>query len=512
MKKIFWMLVAAMAWTGCSDDNGAEAPVPSDTLELSAETLAFDADGSVLEGGNEVTVTSSGEWRLGGRQLWCQPSSEQGVSGQTVTFSVEPNTDAQVRKETFTFMCGGEERRLVVTQEAASEFELGSDSFELAAEGGEFKLRLESSSEASWRFDGEVDWIHQVETRASLSFFYFTADANTTGNRREARIVVSNAEGDERTVTVHQERNLVLEVTETSFEVPVEGAEIRVHVRSNLAFRVEPSVEWIVLQTSPVQSDELHEQELVFTVESTEELFRSGIINITTDNASINAEISVVQGERPQGIEFPDATFRNILVSAGYITVLDGAECLLTETGEAATMLPNLYGMGISSLKGIEAFKNLTTLEPNGIYDNPIRELDLSGNLNLTTIAYKNFMNAWRSYVTNAPLEVLKIGDAPITDGRVVILSLCSAAPYYAASTSLTLSGNSVKILDMSSLPSSDKVEWVDVTGCPNIESISVMSYYSLKTLYVTAEQKSAIDAGSIVVSDTYKQLKIEVR
>ena len=68
MKKIFWMFVAAMAWTGCSDDNGAEAPVPSDTLELSAETLAFDADGSVLEGGNEVTVTSSGEWRLGGRQ------------------------------------------------------------------------------------------------------------------------------------------------------------------------------------------------------------------------------------------------------------------------------------------------------------------------------------------------------------------------------------------------------------------------------------------------------------
>ena len=49
MKKIFWMFVAAMAWTGCSDDNGAEAPVPSDTLELSAETLAFDADGGVLE-------------------------------------------------------------------------------------------------------------------------------------------------------------------------------------------------------------------------------------------------------------------------------------------------------------------------------------------------------------------------------------------------------------------------------------------------------------------------------
>ena len=502
MKKIFWMFVAAMAWTGCSDDNGAEAPVPSDTLELSAETLAFDADGGVLEGGNEVTVTSSGEWRLGGRQLWCQPSSEQGVSGQTVTFTVEPNTEVQMREETFTFMCGGEERRLVVTQEAASEFELNGDSFELAAEGGEFKLRLESSSDTSWRFDGEVDWIHQVETRASLSFFYFEADANTTGNRREARIVVSNAEGDERTVTVLQERNLVLEATETS---------IRVHVRSNLTFRVEPSVEWIVLQTTPVLSDELHEQELVFTVEPTEELFRSGIIYITTDDKSINAEISVVQGERPQGIEFPDAKFRDILVKAGYITVLDGTECLLTETGEAATQLPDLYQKGITSLKGIEAFKNLTTLAPNGIGKNPIQELDLSGNPKLTDITWYSSFSGWRSFISPAPLEVINIGDAPITEGRVIFEGLYCSPTY---SASLTISGSTVKIIEFSASASSyDRAEWLDITGCPNIQSITLDSYY-IKTLYVTAEQKSAIDGGSIVITDRnyYQNLKIEVR
>ncbi len=511
MKKIFWMFVAAMAWTGCSDDNGAETPVPSDTLELSVETLAFDADGSVLEGGNEVTVTSSGEWRLGGRQLWCQPSSEQGVSGQTVTFTVEPNTEVQMREETFTFMCGGEERRLVVTQEAASEFELNGDSFELAAEGGEFKLRLESSSDTSWRFDGEVDWIHQVETRASLSFFYFEADANTTGNRREARIVVSNAEGDERTVTVLQERNLVLEATETSFEVPVEGAEIRVHMRSNLSFRVEPSVEWIVLQTTPVLSEELHEQELVFTVEPTEELFRSGIIYITTDDKSINAEISVVQGERPQGIEFPDAKFRDILVKAGYITVLDGTECLLTETGEAATQLPDLYQKGITSLKGIEAFKNLTTLAPNGIGMNPIQELDLSGNPKLTDITWYSSFSGWRSFISPAPLEVINIGDAPITEGRVIFEGLYCSPTY---SASLTISGSTVKIIEFSASASSyDRAEWLDITGCPNIQSITLDSYY-IKTLYVTAEQKSAIDGGSIVITDRnyYQNLKIEVR
>ena len=116
MKKIFWMLVAA-AFAGCGDDNGAEAPAPAERLALSAETLAFDADGGVLSGGtNEVSVASSGPWRLSGRQEWCVPSVDKGGDGETVAFVVEPNTDLDAREVRFTFMCGGEERRLTVTQ------------------------------------------------------------------------------------------------------------------------------------------------------------------------------------------------------------------------------------------------------------------------------------------------------------------------------------------------------------------------------------------------------------
>lgn len=458
-----------------------------------------------------MTVTSSGEWRLGGRQLWCRPSSEEGVSGQAVSFTVEPNTEPEAREVLFTFICGGEERRLTVTQQAASEFTLDADSYTFTPEGGEFRLRLESSSETSVRFVEEVDWIHRVETRGSLSFFYFEVDANATGRNRDAQLVVSNEEGDERTVTVHQERNLLLEVTESSFEVPVEGAELRLHVRSNLPFRVEPSGEWIVLQSEPLQSEELQEQELVFTVQPAEEPFRSGFIYLRTDEASLAAEIAVVQGERPQGIEFPDDAFRQLLIDAGYITVLDGTECLLTETGEAATQLPDLYRKGISSLKGIEAFKNLKTLAPNGIGMNPIKELDLSGNPSLTDINWYSSFSGWRSYITPAPLEVINIGDAPITDGRLVFEGLY-CTPDYAAS--LTVSGSSVKIIEFSSKYSSyDKAEWLDVTGCPNIQSITLNSYY-VKTLYVTAEQKSAIDGGRITITDQnyYQSLKVEVR
>lgn len=181
MRKIFWILVAA-AFTGCSDDNGAEAPAPAERLALSAETLAFDADGGVLSGGtNEVTVASSGLWRLSGRQEWCVPSANEGGDGETVAFTVEPNTDLNAREVRFTFMCGGEERYLTVTQESGSLLDLDQDDYSLSAEGGEFRLRIESSGETSCRFEEPVEWIRRVETRSSLSFFYFTADANTTG-------------------------------------------------------------------------------------------------------------------------------------------------------------------------------------------------------------------------------------------------------------------------------------------------------------------------------------------
>ena len=131
-----------------------------------------------------MSVASSGPWRLSGRQEWCVPSVDKGGDGETVAFAVEPNTDLDAREVRFTFMCGGEERRLTVTQEGGSLLDPDQTDYSLPAEGGEFRLRIESSGETSCRFLEPVDWIHRVETRASLSFFYFTADANTTTNAR----------------------------------------------------------------------------------------------------------------------------------------------------------------------------------------------------------------------------------------------------------------------------------------------------------------------------------------
>ena len=502
------MLLAAVAWTGCGDDNGTGEPAAVASLSLSTGTLLFEADGQVSgESADRVTVASSGEWRLAGRQLWCEPSAVEGVDGDEVNFTVQPNESLEARSVTFTFMCGSREERLTVTQLGGSILDLeGGGTLELGPEGGDVRVKMWSSSQTSCRFEEEVDWMHPAVTAASRSelqpsFLYFTVDPNTTGRAREARLILSNAEGDERTAVITQHKNLVLElIGESTFAVPVKGQEIGFQLRSNVELAVE-SEEWIVLLSDPDHTGDLVEQTLNFRVEPTSEAFRNGTIRITSpEDESLLVEVFVNQGEKPQGVHFPDAVFRQILINNGYVTLISGDECEITEKGQNATTLPLLSNEGIESLQGIEAFKNIVDLGAEGIITNSVKVLDLSGNPNFKKLYYTSSSFGKCSYLDKNPIEQLILGDAPIENGYVFLANLYNFnAGLY--SQSVTVSGTKVLIVDIS-LTSFDQVKWLDVTGCPNITTIVLNSYY-LKTLYVTQEQKEAIDGGSITIQDS---------
>lgn len=502
------MLLAAVAWTGCGDDNGTGEPAAVASLSLSTGTLLFEADGQVSgESADRVTVASSGEWRLAGRQLWCEPSAVEGVDGDEVNFTVQPNESLEARSVTFTFMCGSREEHLTVTQLGGSVLDLeGGGTLELGPEGGDVRVKMWSSSQTSCRFEEEVDWMHPAVTAASRSelqpsFLYFTVDPNTTGRAREARLILSNAEGDERTAVITQHKNLVLElIGESTFAVPVKGQEIGFQLRSNVELAVE-SEEWIVLLSDPDHTGDLVEQTLNFRVEPTAEAFRNGTIRITSpEDESLLVEVFVNQGEKPQGVHFPDAAFRQILIDNGYVTLISGDECQITEKGQNATTLPSLYNKGIESLQGIEAFKNIVDLGAEGIMTNSVKVLDLSGNPNFKKLYYTSSFSGKRSYLDMNPIEQLILGDAPIENGYVFLANLYNFnAGLY--SQSVTVSGTKVLTVDIS-LTSYDQVKWLDVTGCPNITTIMLHSYY-LKTLYVTQEQKEAIDGGSITIQDS---------
>ena len=518
------MLLAAVAWTGCGEDNGTDEPAVASTLSLSAETLLFDARGSVSgESADRVTVSCSGDWRLGGRQLWCSPSAVRGGDGDEVRFEVEPNPELGARTVTFTFMCGNREQQLTVTQLGSSMLDLeGKGSVSLGPEGGDVRVKMWSSSPISFRFEEEADWVRPAVATASKgalqpSFLYFTVDPNTSGRAREARLILSNAEGDERTATISQRKNLMLELLgENTVAVPVEGQEFGIRLRSNVELAVAAE-EWITLLNEPDHTGDLVEQTLSFRVGPTSEAYRNGTVRITSpEDESMLVELFVNQGEKPQGVHFPDAVFRQILISNGYVTLISGDECAITEKGLNATTLPSLYRKGIASLQGIEAFPKLVDLGPDGIVENAVRVLDLSGNPNFTTLHYKSTISGNKSYLSTNPIEQLVLGDAPIKDGYVFLDSRFYNPGYSIFSQSLTVSGTNVKTVELA-MPSASayfKVQYLDVTGCPAVNRIVLHSYY-LGTLYVTQAQKNAIDAGSITIADSNyptSTLKILVR
>lgn len=84
MKKIFIAFVAvACALSACSDDDTAD-DLSRATISITPDAIPAGPDGTTTQ----VTVTSSGDWRLAGVCDWVHPSAEAGKSGDVVTFTM----------------------------------------------------------------------------------------------------------------------------------------------------------------------------------------------------------------------------------------------------------------------------------------------------------------------------------------------------------------------------------------------------------------------------------------
>jgi Leucine-rich repeat (LRR) protein len=85
----------------------------------------------------------------------------------------------------------------------------------------------------------------------------------------------------------------------------------------------------------------------------------------------------------PEYVSVPDSRFEQALIDRGYDFVLDGR--IRTAPIANATTIEILNPMGISNIKGIEAFPNLQRLR---IIHNEISSVDLSKNHNLTWVSF----------------------------------------------------------------------------------------------------------------------------
>jgi Leucine-rich repeat (LRR) protein len=98
----------------------------------------------------------------------------------------------------------------------------------------------------------------------------------------------------------------------------------------------------------------------------------------------------------PEYVSVPDSRFEQALIDRGYDFVLDGR--IKTAPIANATTIEILNPMGISNIKGIEAFPNLQRLR---IIHNEISSVDLSKNHNLTWVSF------WDNKLTSIDISSL---------------------------------------------------------------------------------------------------------
>ena len=194
MKKILLAIVCmASGFWGCSDSDSDNLQ-PADNISLSKELISLDFEG----GTDEIVVTSSGDWRMSGSSTWAHPSATEGKSGDTIVFTIDPNTTDRNLQSEFKLFTGSAVARLTVTCGEGYILSLDSDAaVSVLQAGGEFAVKLATNipqEELNYTFsDGGDSWFGVPEFTDLFGdlLMTFTASENTDYSDRVSTLTIS---------------------------------------------------------------------------------------------------------------------------------------------------------------------------------------------------------------------------------------------------------------------------------------------------------------------------------
>lgn len=477
MKKIVSILCLSLLFFACSDDNEKEIGEIGNKISVSSEALAFQNTGEAVGGNNSVKIESDGDWRLSGKKTWCRPSATEGKNGETVTFEVDPNSETDSRSTTFSFICGSQVAKVVVTQSQDDLIDIYKDNFEVSRHGEVITVRVNASNEVNYEIpDNSKDWISlasesegQDQNTRSLgtSLFRFKVNENDIYKNRTGHIVLHSAGGISKDVTVLQDRRIDLNPEKLIYEIPANGGSVNVQISTNLAYKVvvpEYAKSWVTYKAPSGEMEEPEDLETFneqFTIKLQGEMTRACKIELQALDGSLNMTLTFKQkGSNPQMIEIPDENFRKCLADNSYILNETGnATCEMTDLGANLTSL-DVSKQGIHSLEGIKMFKKLNSLTCKSNY---LKTIDIDG-MNISTL------NADEN-----ALETMIGGSAPVSNVNLSVSSYSNSKglidPDGNKSTTFTVSGSNVQMVQ---IIGNSNLGYLNAVQCPRCFYIAV--------------------------------------
>ena len=297
MKKIFFIAAACLALFGCKEPAPVEVPLP-DAIEVTPRSVTFEAEGGTAD----VIVSSTGEWTLtaAAEYDWVEASKEKGVDGDILTFTVQPNLEAD-KKADFTFATG-EEGATTCTFSVFS-YAGEAPSLELVSEGelalgyeaGQIEIVV-STNQNHYReveytlSEGAAEWLdYQAvlpgETEADAKIYFNVAALEGLADR-EATVTVSVPGLTPVEVHVTQFAKHVLSTPTANYTVAVEGETIVVPITANVEYAIsmEGADGWLTAGEATAEG-------VPFTAAALEDGKRSAKVTFTQTDA--------VEGETP---------------------------------------------------------------------------------------------------------------------------------------------------------------------------------------------------------------------
>ncbi|WP_417015566.1 BACON domain-containing protein [Alistipes sp.] len=486
MKKIVLAIVcmASCLWS-CSDDEAGNLQ-PTDSIQLSKDLIETGFEG----GTDEIVVTSSGDWRMSGTSTWVHPSATEGKPGDTILFTIDPNaTDHNLQAE-FKLFTGSAVARLTVTCGEGYVLMLDSDAkIALTRNGGEFTVRLNTNipaEELTCTFsEGGDTWISSEKSTDVFGdlVMSFSMAENTAYSDRSSLLTISGHDlSAQVTVTQAALDYLHVECQEVYQFNDMSAATFTVEVESNVDYTVTVP-DWITYQK--VETRALTTEVLQFNVSEGTSTRLSDVV-IADAKKQYEFSFSVRQiAPGAQIISIPDAAFRNRLGKNNWIVILDeNSDEVILKDLESIKEVDRWYydilqvsNEGIKSLEGIEYFTWVTICNLGGNPD--LEVVDISSLTSVTTVNVDN----------NTRCGTIICGENACT----VVQSQRMDIP------KITVTGNKVKEINLTAYYiSGDQLQELDVTGCPNLTKINGYGRNNLQTIYITAEQQSRVDAGTL--------------
>lgn len=486
MKRTFTIITAAalLAAAACTGTPaGGDTTTGKESVSISQDTLRFGPEG----GNQEITVTSSAEWRMTADSEWASASALEGNSGDKVSITAAANESGEERTATFKVFTGSAVCPLTIVSSPEYRLDVASgDTISVAVGGGDVIIMVDSNAEGLeyTLSDNGNEWLTPLSSGPAFGNikYKFSASGNQLFSERMTRITFSGS-GLSAEAIVLQAKTPSIQTDTTYIKYGLDKVEESLEIRSNLKFEITSDSDWLVLGKTATGSekDGLTTYTVPYSMEAATGS-RVGKLHITSTEEPFELDITIKQ-ENPDAVlaTIPDSKLREVLAEAGLI-ILNGEdtpEVEITPEGLSATEInirkSGYNGYGIKSVEGIEAF---TEAEVLNLGNNKLTSVDISKMTKVKSIDVSVNFNLAQITLGDNPVETLT------NDNNNMI-------------NSVTISGSNVKFIDYGLADKfnqyTDALATLDLSGCPSLEKLNMEYRSKIKTIIVKSGLKDKI-------------------